>query len=111
MALANIGKSLDRFVKKETMTEAQKAEILGRIKSTTNLDDVKDCSLIVEAASENFEIKKQIFEKLDQITSVRCDPFVKHFVDLDHKDRRDDQTPGQGHRNAFFQSGSADETG
>ncbi len=65
--IANIGKSLDRFVKKETMTEEQKGEILGRIKSTTNLDDLKDCSLIVEAATENFEIKKQIFEKLDSI--------------------------------------------
>ena len=66
--LANIGKSLDRFVKKETMTEAQKADVLGRIKPTTSLDDLKDCSLIVEAATENFDIKKQIFEKLDNIT-------------------------------------------
>ena len=58
--LANIGKSLDRFVKKETMTEAQKGEILGRIKTTTELGALKDCSLIVEAATENFEVKKQI---------------------------------------------------
>jgi 3-hydroxybutyryl-CoA dehydrogenase len=65
--LANIGKSLDRFVKKETMTEQQKQEVLGRIKTTTNLEDLKDCTLIVEAASENFDIKKQIFEKLDSI--------------------------------------------
>ncbi len=65
--LGNISKSLDRFVKKETMTEAQKAEVLARITTTTELDDVKDCSLVVEAASENFEIKRQIFEKLDQI--------------------------------------------
>lgn len=66
---ANISKSLDRFVKKETITEEQKGEVLGRIKTTTNLDDLKDCSLIVEAATENFEIKKQIFEKLDAITA------------------------------------------
>ena len=65
--LANISKSLDRFVKKETLTEEQKHEILGRIKTTTNLDDLKDCALIVEAATENFDIKKQIFEKLDTI--------------------------------------------
>jgi len=63
----NVGKSLDRFVKKETITEEQKGEILGRITTTTSLDDLKDCSLIVEAATENFEIKKQIFEKLDSI--------------------------------------------
>ena len=65
--LANIRKSLDRFVKKETMTEAEKAEVLGRIKTTTDLEGLKDCSLIVEAAPENFEVKKQIFEKLDAI--------------------------------------------
>src|SRR5690606_7639034 len=68
--LANISKSLDRFVKKETMTEEQKGEVLGRIKTTTQLGDLKDCSLIVEAATENFEIKKGIFEKLDSICST-----------------------------------------
>ncbi|MEQ1761988.1 MAG: 3-hydroxybutyryl-CoA dehydrogenase [Pyrinomonadaceae bacterium] len=65
--IANISKSLDRFVKKETITEEQKAEILGRITTTTELDGLKDCSLVVEAATENFDIKKQIFEKLDSI--------------------------------------------
>ncbi|QYO65642.1 3-hydroxybutyryl-CoA dehydrogenase [Leptolyngbya sp. 7M] len=64
---SNISKSLDRFVKKETMTEEQKAEVLGRIRTTTDLGDLRDCSLVVEAATENFEIKKTIFEKLDTI--------------------------------------------
>src|SRR5207244_2171662 len=68
--VANIGKSLDRFVKKEAMTETQKAEIIDRITTTTILDDLEACSLVVEAASENFEIKKPIFEKLDQITGT-----------------------------------------
>ncbi|MFM9905240.1 MAG: 3-hydroxybutyryl-CoA dehydrogenase [Pyrinomonadaceae bacterium] len=67
--LVNIGKSLDRFVKKESMTEEQKTLVLGKITTTTALEGVKDCSLVVEAASENFEIKKHIFEKLDQICS------------------------------------------
>lgn len=66
---ANISKSLDRFVKKETITEEQKSEILGRIKTTTALEDLKDCSLVVEAATENFDIKKHLFEQLDQITA------------------------------------------
>ncbi|HEY0461273.1 MAG TPA: 3-hydroxybutyryl-CoA dehydrogenase [Pyrinomonadaceae bacterium] len=65
----NIVKSLDRFVKKETMTEQQKQEVLGRIKTSTNIEDLEDCTLIVEAATENFEVKKQIFQKLDEITS------------------------------------------
>lgn len=66
--LQNIGKSLDRFVKKEMITEENKNEILGRINTTTDLNDLQDCALIVEAATENFDIKKQIFEKLDEIT-------------------------------------------
>ncbi len=65
-AVANIEKSLDRFVKKETMSEAQKKEILGRIKTTVDLECFKDCFLVVEAATENFEVKKQIFKKLDE---------------------------------------------
>jgi len=65
--VANIDKSLDRFVKKETITADQKTEILGRIKTTTKLEDLKNCSLIVEAATENFDIKKGIFQTLDEI--------------------------------------------
>jgi 3-hydroxybutyryl-CoA dehydrogenase len=65
-AIGNIEKSLDRFVKKETMTEEDKKSTLGKIKTTTNLEDLKDCALIVEAATENFDIKKQIFQTLDQ---------------------------------------------
>jgi len=65
--LQSISKSLDRFVKKETITEADKGQYLSRIKTTTDLNDLQDCSLIVEAATENFEIKKQIFEQLDEI--------------------------------------------
>ena len=65
--IGNISKSLDRFVKKETITEAQKAEILGRIQTSTELDPLAECTLIVEAATENFDIKRQIFERVDQI--------------------------------------------
>jgi 3-hydroxybutyryl-CoA dehydrogenase len=67
--MANISKSLDRFVKKETMTEVQKVEVIERIKTTTNLEDLAECTLVVEAATENFEIKKQIFRNLDDICS------------------------------------------
>jgi 3-hydroxybutyryl-CoA dehydrogenase len=68
--MATIGKSLDRFVKKETITEEQKKEYLGRITATTDLEDLKDCFLVVEAATENFEVKKQLFEKLDTICNA-----------------------------------------
>jgi len=67
--LQNISKSLDRFVKKETMTEERKQEILQKITTTTDLEDLKDCFLVVEAATENFDVKKQIFRKLDEVCS------------------------------------------
>src|SRR4028119_2232981 len=56
--VANIDKSLDRFVKKETLTTDQKSEILGRIKTTTSLADLKNSFIIVEAATESFDIKR-----------------------------------------------------
>ena len=62
-----IAKNLDGQVKKEKMTAAQKDEILGRIKKSTNLEDAKDVDFIIEAAFENFEVKKDIFQKLDGI--------------------------------------------
>jgi 3-hydroxybutyryl-CoA dehydrogenase len=64
----NISKSLDRFIKKEKITEEDKSNILGRIKTTTDFNDLKDCSLVVEAATENFQIKSDIFTSLDEIT-------------------------------------------
>lgn len=67
--IANITKSLDRFVAKEKISEDDKKAILGRIEKTTTLEDLSDCSLVVEAATENFDIKKQIFTELDTITT------------------------------------------
>ena len=64
-AIGNIEKSLDRFVKKETLSEADKTSALSKIKTTTKLEDLKDCRLIVEAATESFDVKKQIFQTLD----------------------------------------------
>ena len=68
--LANVSKSLDRFVKKGTITEVQKGEILGRINTSTKLEALNECSLVVEAATENFDVKKRIFEGLDEVTKA-----------------------------------------
>jgi len=67
-----VSKSLDRFVKKETMTEDEKRNVLGRITTTTALHDLKGCVLIVEAATENIEIKLQIFRELDEIVNTEA---------------------------------------
>lgn len=67
--LANIDKNLDRLVKKEKISEADKAEIVGRITASTSYEDAKECQLVVEAATENPTIKFEIFKQLDAITS------------------------------------------
>ncbi len=65
--VANIDKNLQRGVDKGKMTADEKAAILGRIRTTTKLEDLADCDIVVEAATENWVIKKQIFETLDKV--------------------------------------------
>ncbi|KYH29327.1 MULTISPECIES: 3-hydroxybutyryl-CoA dehydrogenase [Clostridium] len=65
--LDGINKSLTKLVSKGKMEEAVKEEILSRITGTVDLNMAADCDLVVEAAVENMEIKKQIFAELDKI--------------------------------------------
>jgi 3-hydroxybutyryl-CoA dehydrogenase len=62
-----ISKSLDRGVKKGTITEADKAAIIARITTTTDNKDAKDADLVIEAAPEILDLKKSIFKQLDEI--------------------------------------------
>jgi 3-hydroxybutyryl-CoA dehydrogenase len=65
--LATISKNLDRMVAKERITEAQKNETLGNISTFTNLEEgVEYASLVVEAATENVDLKLKIFKDLDK---------------------------------------------
>lgn len=66
-AVATINGSLDRFVKKGTITPEQKTEALARIKVTTDLRDAANADLVIEAVTENLELKLDIFKKLDEI--------------------------------------------
>ncbi len=65
--LETVNKSLSRLVKKEKMTEDDKNIILSRISISTDVSSLKDADLVVEAASENMEIKKKIFAELDEV--------------------------------------------
>ena len=65
--LATVEKNLDRLIKKEKITEADKAEIMGRITGSTEIEIVKDADLIIEAATENLEAKKALFAELDEL--------------------------------------------
>jgi 3-hydroxybutyryl-CoA dehydrogenase len=66
-AVITIGKNLDRQVAKGSITEEQKKATLANISIQSNMiEGVKDAALVVEAATENTELKLQIFEQLDE---------------------------------------------
>jgi 3-hydroxybutyryl-CoA dehydrogenase len=64
-AVQTISANLDRQVKKGGVSAAQKDETLGRITPSTKLDNLQNVELVVEAATENPEIKFKIFRELD----------------------------------------------
>jgi 3-hydroxybutyryl-CoA dehydrogenase len=66
--LATIAKNLDREVAKNKITADDKAATLARITPELDRTKLADCNLIVEAATEKFEIKSEIFRDLDRIT-------------------------------------------
>ena len=72
-ALATIAKNLDRMVAKERITEADKASTLANITTYTAMaDGVKTADLIVEAATENKELKFKIFRDMDANAPEGC---------------------------------------
>ncbi len=68
-AVKTISGNLDRQVKKGTITEDVKNSTLSNITKSVSLSDAKNSELVIEAATENPEIKKQIFKTLDEVCS------------------------------------------
>jgi 3-hydroxybutyryl-CoA dehydrogenase len=70
-AIATISKNLDRMVAKEKITESDKNTTLGNITTFTDMDKgVANVDLVVEAATENIDLKLKIFKTLDEATSA-----------------------------------------
>ena len=72
--MAKIEKNLSKMVAKEKITEDQKAEIMGRIHGSTDIEVVKDVDLVIEAALEEMESKKALLAQLDEL--VRDDVII-----------------------------------
>lgn len=66
--LESIESSLDRFVSKDRLGEEEAKDVRERITGTTELHDLADCDLVIEAALEEMEIKQEIFADLEEIT-------------------------------------------
>lgn len=66
--ISNIEKNLSRAVEKGKMTADEKNAVMARIKGTDKLDDFNPADIVVEAATENIQLKLDLFRKLDEIT-------------------------------------------
>jgi 3-hydroxybutyryl-CoA dehydrogenase len=64
--LKSVDGSLERLVKKDKMTAADKAAALARIQTSTSLDALRAADLVIEAATENLDLKLEIFGRIDQ---------------------------------------------
>jgi 3-hydroxybutyryl-CoA dehydrogenase len=69
-----IEKSLGKFVEKGKLTAEERDTALGRIRTTTELAEMRDCGLVVEAIFENFDAKAEVFRELDGL--LRPEPIL-----------------------------------
>jgi 3-hydroxybutyryl-CoA dehydrogenase len=63
-----IAGDLERRVEKGKLSGEEKRSVLGRLRTTTRLEDFGACDFVIEAATENVSLKKEIFQILDQVT-------------------------------------------
>jgi 3-hydroxybutyryl-CoA dehydrogenase len=68
--LKSIDRSLQRDVDKGRLAEEEKRAIIGRINATTDMDALKEANFVVEAVTENFAVKAEIFRALDELTGT-----------------------------------------
>jgi 3-hydroxybutyryl-CoA dehydrogenase len=65
--MSNINKNLGRAVDKGKRTKEEAEEIVGRVRGTTNLEDLKAADLVIEAVIENMDMKKELYGELDRV--------------------------------------------
>ena len=71
-AMKTVAGSYDRLVQKQKMSEADKAAALARIRPSIDMASIKDCDLVIEAATENLELKLKIFRQLDELAPAQA---------------------------------------
>jgi 3-hydroxybutyryl-CoA dehydrogenase len=67
--VATVTASLDRLIKKEKITDADKARALALITGSTSYDDLKHADIVIEAATENYELKLKILRQVDALVA------------------------------------------
>lgn len=67
--IATVSGSLDRLLKKDKITAANKDAAMARIKGSTSYDDLKPAQLVIEAATENYDLKVKILKQIDALVA------------------------------------------
>ncbi len=97
-SVAPIAKTLEKLVAKEKITAEQKDKTLANITITTNLDDVADSDLVIEAISEDMQVKKETFKKLDELckasTILATNTSSLSITEIANSTRRSDKVIG-----------------
>src|SRR3990172_7801042 len=65
--MASIDRSLSRMVEKGTISAEKRTQTLGRLKGTTEFADLSGCDIVIEAITENLQLKRETFGLVDQI--------------------------------------------
>jgi 3-hydroxybutyryl-CoA dehydrogenase len=66
--IKTIDRNLQRDVDKERLTSEEKQSVLGRINTTTELEALKEAAFVIEAVTENLDVKTEVFKVLDRVT-------------------------------------------
>jgi 3-hydroxybutyryl-CoA dehydrogenase len=70
--IARIDKFLSKSVEKGKISAEDKGQIFARVKGTTDVKDMADCDIVVEAVIENLELKNKVFKELDEVCKPEC---------------------------------------
>jgi 3-hydroxybutyryl-CoA dehydrogenase len=71
-AVATVGKNLDRQVAKETLTQEQKLATLDKIRTSTDYSSLQNVQLVIEAATENLELKLRVLQQIAAQVTHEC---------------------------------------
>ncbi len=68
----NILKGYDKLTEKKKLDDVQKNKAISNLLFTKDFNKLSECELVIEAAIENIELKKELFKKLEEITKEEC---------------------------------------
>ncbi len=102
--LATMRRNYGGALKKGTLTEAALEQRLALVTPTLDYAQLKDCDLVIEAVFESMDVKKNVFEKLDQTDEAGRDSGFQHLGLESRPDRGLHQASAGCHRPAFLQS-------